>query len=467
MALTQPRTAHPLEAAAAAKHALPWAAVATLFVVQAFSFIDRQAVSLLIQPIKADLGLTDTSISLIIGFGFAAAYALAGFPIGRAVDRGKRPVILAAGLALWSLCTAGCAFVRSFGQLFAARAGVGVGEATMMPVALSLLGDYFPPRRRGLAFGIVGMSAYLGTGLSLIVGGLLVSALGANGVHDLPGLPAVKSWQIIFLLIGLPGLLVLPLVLTLPEPRNGLGARRPRDQADLELSAVAGHYRLHRQAILSHHFSNTLMAMLFYGVAAWVPEFLRRTYGIPLAQAGLYFGGVAMIAGALGVLAGGLLSDALVAKGRIDGRLLTTLIGALGAAPLVFAFPLAPSAGFSLALLFAMLLFSAMITSAGSTGLQDLTRPRMRGIGSAIYFFIFNGLGMSLGPLLFALSTDHVFGNADELWKSIAAIGPLLAGSAACIAFLGLGPYRRCAAANLEIEGFATPEPQQLGRSGN
>jgi MFS family permease len=201
-----------------------WYGVAVLFAVQIFSFVDRQALSLLIAPIKADLGMSDTEVSLVIGLGFALAYAVAGLPIGRLVDRISRPALLSAGLALWCGCTFLCGFVRSFPQLALARSGVGIGEATGTPVVVSPLGDWFPPHRRGLAFAVFAVSAYVGTGLALVAGSAIVHAFEGVSVVDVPLVGPLRTWQFVFLLIGPPGLLVIPFVLSLFEPRRSAGA---------------------------------------------------------------------------------------------------------------------------------------------------------------------------------------------------------------------------------------------------
>jgi MFS family permease len=194
--------------------ATAWYGVAVLSVVQLFSFIDRQALSLLIAPIKAEFGMTDTQVSLVIGLGFAIAYAIAGLPIGRLVDQWSRPFLLSLGLILWSICTAACGFAGSFSQLALLRSGVGIGEATLTPTVISFLGDYFPPSRRGISFGVFAVSVYIGSGLSLVAGSAVLKALEGVTFVAVPLLGQLKPWQLVFLVIGVPGLLVVPLVLS-------------------------------------------------------------------------------------------------------------------------------------------------------------------------------------------------------------------------------------------------------------
>ncbi len=426
--------------------AVAWYGVLVLFVVQIFSFVDRQAMSLLIAPIKADLGMTDTEVSLVIGLGFALAYAVAGLPIGRLVDRLSRPALLTAGLALWCGCTFLCGFVRSFPQLALARSGVGIGEATGTPVVVSLLGDWFPPQRRGVAFAVFAVSAYVGTGLALVAGSAIVHALGGRAALDVPVLGSVRAWQVVFLCIGPLGLLAVPLALSVHEPRRSRSAARPGSPAadTPDLRDVLAYYRRHWRAFSTQHAASTLLAMLFYGTGAWMPEFLRRTYGLPIAQAGLWFGCVTVVAGSLGVLAGGFVSDRMLRGGRTDARLRVTGLAALCALPFAAAFPHAAAPSAALAGAGAMIFFTASISTTGSTGVQELAPARMRGFASAVYLFVFNGVGLSLGPSLFAILTDHVFGEEAQLWRALAVGAPALALTAAAAAFTGLAPYRAC-----------------------
>ncbi len=445
--VNEPREIHKAAEPPPLRAELAWFAVAVLFVVQLFSFLDRQALSLLISPIKSDLGLNDTQVSLVIGLGFALSYAIAGIPIGRLVDRYPRPMILATGLAVWSVCTAGCGFVRSFGQLALFRSGVGIGEATATPVVISLLGDYFKPTKRGLAFGIFAMSVYVGIGLSLVVGGAIIKAFDGLQFVNVPILGAIKPWQVVFLIIGPPGLLVLPLVLMLKEPR-GRAARSiisaQNASTSPTLAEVGRHYRTHWVAFATQHFASAMLAMLFYGVSSWVPEFLRRTYGMPIANAGFAFGMVTVAAGAIGVLTGGIVSDHLLKRGKLDARLRTTLCAALLAVPFAALFPVASTPMMSLALVFIMILCTSTISTVGSTGVQELAPPRMRGTASAIYLLVFNGIGLSLGPTIFALLTDHVFGDSQMLWRSLSIAAPCMALGSALLAYLGLAAYRAC-----------------------
>ena len=201
-----------------------WYVAIVLMLCNTLSFIDRQILGLLAPLIKQELSLSDTKIGLLQGLAFGIFYTLLGMPMGRIVDRGNRRNLVAAGIFCWSLMTAACAAARGFWTLFLARMGVGVGEATLSPSAFSLLSDYFPRERLGTALSIFSMGVFFGSGSALIVGGLVIGAVG--------------SWRLTFLIVGLPGLLAGLLMFTIKEParRNLLGGKVSR----LSLGEVFG-----------------------------------------------------------------------------------------------------------------------------------------------------------------------------------------------------------------------------------
>src|SRR6185436_764223 len=204
----------------AAEHASPnpayaWFVVIVLTLAYTCSFIDRQILTLLIEPIRRDLHISDTQVSLLGGLAFSIFYTTLGIPIARLADQTHRRNLMAAGLAFWSLMTAACGLARSFWGLFAARVGVGVGEAALSPAAFSLLADYFPPRKVALAVSVYSMGLYFGAGLALMIGGSVVKAVSSAPMHDLPVVGEVFSWQLTFFIVAalsLPVLLLMSLI---------------------------------------------------------------------------------------------------------------------------------------------------------------------------------------------------------------------------------------------------------------
>ncbi len=195
-----------------------WYTVGLLFVAYTFSFVDRFILTLLIEPIKQDFNLSDTGVSLLVGFAFVIFYTFLGIPIGRLADRVNRRNLIVAGITLWSCMTALCGMARGFGSLFVARVGVGVGEAALSPAAYSMIADLFPPKKLGRALSVYTAGAFVGVGLALIVGGLVVQSVISSPDITLPIIGEVRSWQVPFFIVGLPGLLVAALMYTVKEP---------------------------------------------------------------------------------------------------------------------------------------------------------------------------------------------------------------------------------------------------------
>ena len=205
-----------------ASAARAWLTVILLLLFSTVSMLDRQIIWLMVDPIKADLHISDTQLGLLQGFAFALFYSVAGLPIGWAVDRFPRRAIIFLGLTFWSLSTVFCGLARGFAQLFVGRTLVGVGEATMSPVAVSLIGDLFPPHKVGKPMGVYSASYSLGTGLALGAGGLLVGRLSQHVSVHLPVAGDLAPWQAIFIIVGLPGLLIAPLAMLLCDPRRAV-----------------------------------------------------------------------------------------------------------------------------------------------------------------------------------------------------------------------------------------------------
>ena len=196
-----------------------WYVLSVLVVVYILNFIDRQVISILAVDIKADLGLTDADMGFLGGAAFAVFYALFGIPLGRLADNWSRVKLLSVGLALWSTMTALSGFARNQVSLSFARMGVGVGEATASPTAYSLISDYFPKRQKATALAIYSSGLYLGGGVSLFIGALIVKAW--NEAYPAGGPLGLVGWQAAFLAVGIPGLIVALWVSTLREPVRG------------------------------------------------------------------------------------------------------------------------------------------------------------------------------------------------------------------------------------------------------
>jgi len=426
------------------KPTIAWFAVAVLMLAYAFSFIDRMILSLLVEPIKQDLQISDVKISLLQGFSFALFYTLAGLPVGRLVDSRPRTNIVAIGVTLWCFMTAATALAQKFWHLFMVRAGVGVGEATLAPAAYSLISDLFPPKRRGLALGIFSSGTSIGAGLALIIGGYAIEFIAASGERSLPFVGTLAPWRLTFIFVGLPGLIVALLIKFVPEParkfRSSDSDAKTR-RASIPFREVRAYYRKHASTIAWHHIGISIAAMGSYGIMSWVPVMLIRTQGWSIGEVGTAVGTSILVVGTLGVIAGGWLGDWLEDRGRAAGRLeaafISMVIGAVGA----FMYPLQDSSAMTIAWFMVTMLGGFMVIACAAAALLEIMPNRMRGQATAIYFFVISLLGIGAGPTVVAMITDYVFGDPAAVRWSL-MIAPTTAYVVAAVCFwLGRRPY--------------------------
>jgi MFS family permease len=379
--------------------------VPLLVAASACSFIDRQILSLLVEPIKADLQLTDTGVSLLLGLAFVAIYAIAGPPLGWLIDRTRRWRVVGAGVLAWSLFTAGGAMAGSYAQLFLMRMGVGIGEATLNPAAYSLISDTVPPAKRGLAISLFGLGVYVGAGLALVIGGQVIGLLTAHGAFHLPLLGVVRPWQASFLVVGALGLPVALAAFLMPEPTRRNSADTPPPLAEV-LQFLARRWRV--LGGLAVAWATVFMAG--YSVGAWFAAFMSRTYGWPPVSVGLAFGGIVVIFGSGGAILGGLLSDRFGNR-TSAGRLQVVAAMTAFSIPFAAAFPLFASPAVALACAGLFTFGQAGAASAIPAVLQDILPSHMRGLASA---------------LLLALFTDRFFGDPAALRYSLAITIPAM-----------------------------------------
>lgn len=418
--------------------AYAWYVVAVLLVAYTLSFIDRMILSLLVGPIRADLGISDTQMSLLMGFAFAIFYSALGIPLGWLADQRGRRGLIVAGIAAWSVMTAACALTRSYASLFLVRIGVGVGEATLSPAAYSMLGDYFPREKLGRAMAVYSIGVPLGSGIALVAGSLVVKFVTEGPQVVLPLLGALTPWRVVFLWVGLPGLLVAALVaMTVREPRRlGLTSEGGRGELVAFLKA-------HPAAIGAHFGGMSLVALVMYGAMAWIPQVLHRTYGMPVPQAGLWFGVTTAACGAGGLLLGGWLADTLYRRGYKDAHLRVIRLNAILLAPLFVGMALAPTAAIALGLMIAGMLAGTIHGGVAGAALQLITPNRLRARVVALYFLAANLIGLGLGPTAIALVTELVFHDDAALRYGLAIVTAAALPVSALILTLGLKPFAR------------------------
>jgi MFS family permease len=413
-----------------------WWAVAVLTLANVSAFVDRQILSLLVVPIRRDLGISDEQVSYLMGLTFALFYTVLGLPIGRLADRSSRRAIVGWGVAMWSVMTTLSGLARGYGHLLLARVGVGVGEAALGPAAVSLIADAFPRDRRGSAMSVYALGTFLGSGLAYFVGGAIVGAVTIESVHQWPLVGAVRPWQSVFLMIGPPGLLVALLFLTVREPpRSVRGDPAP-------LSALREWITTNARLFFSQSFGFALFAAVNYGIAAWLATFLARTYGWPVGRAGMVQGTLTMTVGVLGVLSGGRLADRLVRAGRIDGPIIVGVFGAVGMLVFATAYPLMPTAALAVTLLVPVNFFAALPWGAASAAAAEILPSELRAQGTALYFFLLSLVSGVLGPTAVASVSQRLLGGDAQLRYALAIVAVIGMSLAAALLASARAPYR-------------------------
>lgn len=399
-----------------------WYAVGVLVVVYLVALVDRQIMTLLVQPIRRDLGLSDTQLSLLIGLAFAAFYTVLGVPIARLADRRPRRTIIAVGVFFWSLSTAACGLAQSYWQLFLARMGVGVGEATLQPSAYSMLADLFPPRQLGRAIGTYASGLFLGGGLALVVGGAVIKALSGTQVVTLPGFGDIFAWQVAFLVVGAPGVLLAIVVMaTVREPPRR-GVSRAAD-APAAASQLMPFMRANARTLGAIFAAFSLGGVAVVGYLAWLPELIRRNYGWDIADIGFVFGLQMAVFGTAGTLFGGWYVDRLTRRGHEDAALRASIIAFVLLVPLVVLPPLMTDATIGVGLLAPLMFVIGMQQGYSPVALQLIAPNELRAQVVAVYFLVAQICALGFGPTVFALVTDYVFHRDDALRWSMALVG--------------------------------------------
>jgi len=427
--------------------AYSWYVVCILTLLYIVSFLDRTVISLVIEPLKADLDVSDTQVSLLSGLAFALFYSVIGVPMGRLADRRSRRWIIGIGATFWSIMASVCGLAQTYAQLFLARVGLGVGEATLMPAAYSLVSDYFPRKKLPLAYAVMMLGAPIGSGLAFVVGGMIASYAQSVGVVALPVVGEIRSWQLVFMITGLPGIaLGLWALLTIREPgRTGL--MQLSQDASLSLRTVADFARSHFATYGTLMGGMSLSAMFTLGYLSWIAVFLMRVHGLDAGEVGKVFGPVATLGGVAGVMAGRFWCSWLARRGRPDAPLRTAVHSLWIAIPCGIAAPLVTDFHLSLTLVTVLVFFLTFPQGTNIAAFQLITPNEMRAQVSAIFLLITNVMGLGLGATSVAVLTDYVFGAPERINDSLALMTVLVALPALILLTLGLKPYRASLAA--------------------
>ena len=374
--------------------------VLLFFVCFAFSYLDRQIVSILVQPIKLTLGLSDTQIGLMQGFSFTMCYATAGVFVARLVDRANRVRLIAVCIAIWAISTALCGFATSFPELLAARAGTAIAEAALSPAALSIFSDIFAPRKVTRASSVFMLGPYIGGGLALFGGGMLLSATGGTSGAWLVT-HGMAPWQAVFVLVGLPGLVLAALVaFTVREPaRQEAHERAHVNEALPSLREVLAELFVRNRFCAPYFAAYVALITLFYSHAAWFPTLLMRHFHLAPAMVGKLAAPAYMIGGMLGVAAAGLLAARVTDERTLRKVLAVSTCAVAALVPAAIAMPLVADARLAI-LLYGLCALAASIAMAlAPVPLQIAVPNRMRGRSIALLVFMTNAISGGVGPL--------------------------------------------------------------------
>lgn len=422
--------------------AYPFYVLAQLLAAYVISYMDRIALSLMVDPIRVDLGLSDTSISLLIGLAFVLLYTSAGIPLGRMADTGNRPRLIVFGMILWCAATAASGLAAGFATLLVARILVGFGEATLSPASYSLIASYFPRERLALAISIYTLGITFGGGLATYLVGQITQA--ASGLSLFGLAPGTGGWRTGFVIVGLIGVPFILLMLTVREPRRSGAAEAGRAPPLAEVIAhIRGHFRAYGLILGGY----AVMAMASLGVVLWGPVYFMRVHGLVQAEVGALFGFAMGICGTAGLLTGGWLADRFYARGIVDASPRIVIASLLLQTPLFMLVYLSTDTGLARMLLIPAMF--AMLLQGGLQGasIQLIAPDRMRGLIVAIYLMMANVIGMALGPFVIALLNEQMFGGDGGIGRSLAVVTAVGSLSGAAMIFAGLPAFRRLAAA--------------------
>ncbi len=421
-----------------------WIVAGLLALASIASQADRTVVTLMAGPIKAQFGLSDTAFSILQSVAFNVFYVLACIPIGRLADRFARRVVLGLCMGLFSLFAMASGLSRSYLQLFLMRIGVGVGEASVTPASFSLLSDHFPPERLGRPISAFLMSAPFGQGMTLIAGGSLLQWLTTSTFLRSGLFSGLAPWQVAFILVGFPGMLLVPALLLIREPAR----RGPGGEVPLSVREVIDVVRQRRAALLPIFAGFAMVILVANALAFWTPTFLERTHGLNKAQQGLAFGVLLLLCGTGGAYCAGWLTDRLAQRGALDAPLKVAAFSFVGCGVAGALAMLMPTVELALLFLAPAVLMSTMPIPCAGTSIQLIVPSRARAQVSALYITISSLVGMGLGPMLVGLLNDYVFRNPLAIRYSLAIVlalpGPLMF----WLFMRARGSYRALRAAN-------------------
>ncbi|MEZ5758940.1 MAG: MFS transporter [Emcibacteraceae bacterium] len=420
-----------------------WIITAMLMLCYTFSMLDREIISLLVDPIKAKFQVTDFEVGLLMGPAFGIFYTVMGIPLGWAADRYNRKNLITFGITLWSFMTAFCGLAGSFVQLFINRIGVGVGEATLTPSASSLLGDLFPKDKLPLATSVYSLGVFMGSALAMIGGGILLSHIKGVTV-TWPIVGTLEYWQLTFVIVGLPGLILALIVYQIVEPKRRELALDATGKVE-KVSMVSAFYYLldHKKLFLNFFLGGSIIATIGYH-SAWYPSLFMRTWGWTEQEAAFATGFPSLIGGTTGLILAGIIMSEMVKKGTKDAALKIAFISALGIGIPAVTMPLMPSGMLAVVIMIFAKLFVGIPLITGIAMIRMSAPNQMRGQFTALYFVFVGVISTSLGPVIPGFFTTYIFNEDVAMTRySLAIAAGVVVPIGATLIWLGWQEYKK------------------------
>lgn len=392
-----------------------WYATICLALLYWLSILDRFIISLMVDPIKRDMGLTDVQFGLLHGMAFAVTYSLFGLIAGALADRFSRRWIIFVSVSFWSMATAACGMALHFWQLLLARIGVGVGEAGLNPSATSMLTDLFPRDRLTTAMAVYSIGATIGSGTAYLFGGMIVDMVAQAPTYALPFIGEVRSWQAVFFIIGVPGIALALIVFTFPEPvrrdRKGNTAKTGFWEGIVSTYKNLLTFIRSQKRFFTHHYIGFAMASIVMGgCGVWYPAHMGRTFGWSASQIGLYLGLTLIVSSIIGKLLCGYAADALYRRGYRDAQFRWYGWSLVLAVPFGIVAMQLDDPYWFLGCVSIFLILLAPLPACYIAALNLVTPNELRGAGIAFFSGTAGLVGLAAGPLIIAFFSDQVFG---------------------------------------------------------
>jgi MFS family permease len=421
-----------------------WVVVVMLTLAYMCSFIDRNVINLMVDPIKLDLHLSDTKMSLLQGAAFIFSYLIFIPIMGRRVDLGNRKNLVGFAVIAWCICSALGGFATNLTTLFISRAGVGAAEAALAPAALSLIADYFTRDRLPRALGVFAIGPYLGGGLALILGGLIAGSTSFLN-HSFSFLSSFKSWQLTFVLVGVAGIPLGLALFALREPPRQMIFKAASDERHFTLADTMAFIWARRSFYLRFFGAMTFTVVIFYSFPAWIPSTLIRVYGLNARSVGTTYGVIVLVMGTLGVLAGPQLEALLRRRGRQSAGVDCIMTAAAALVPVCSLLLFVHSYEGTLVVAGLATFLYSLPQPIANSAMQIVTPNRMRGVVSALSVIMYSGVGLGVAPTLVAVVSDYVFDA--RIRVALGVVCTLSAAIAASLAYGARLPFAKAAKA--------------------